>query len=292
MVESFGLKKVDLPNGETYAYREAGKGDKVLLLLHGNMSSSLFFDTLVPLLEGTLRLVAVDLRGFGHSTYNNPCLKLEDWAEDLNLFLTELKIEKASVLGWSTGGGIALKLAAKYPEKTDKLILMSSVGIKGIKVPIEGVEKPTLNDLEEKWPVGAMTEKYQRDGDIAKIQGIFKGAVYSSGKYPDQERFDAYAKEICLQKKYKHVVYSLMVYNISEENNGLVDGTGEIKKIKNDILILQGEYDFIIKKETAEEMAKAFGSQATLKILPGGDHSPLTYDLETSAKYFLEFLSA
>lgn len=291
MVESLRLKKVDLPNGETYAYREAGKGDKVLLLLHGTMTSSLFFDTLIPLLEGFFRVIAVDMRGFGHSTYNNKCTKLDDWAEDINLFLTELKIEKASILGWSTGGGIALKLASKYPEKTDKLILLSSVGPKGVRIPWEGDSKPTLKDLEENWSMGKMLEKAQREGDIKAIRATFKAGVYNSGRYPDPERFNVYAREACLQRNSIHVVYSLMTFNISEENNGIVDGTGEAKKIKNKILILHGEDDLIIKKARAEEYAKLFGSQAILKIFPGGDHSLMTFDLEGTAKCILEFMS-
>mmetsp|Transcript_14821 Transcript_14821/g.17014 ORF Transcript_14821/g.17014 Transcript_14821/m.17014 type:complete len:293 (+) Transcript_14821:27-905(+) len=291
-MESFGLNKIELPNGETYAYREAGSGDKTLLLIHGNMSSSLFYDTLVSHLKDFVRVIAVDLRGFGHSTYNKNCEDLGDWADDINLFLSELKIEKVSVMGWSTGGGISLKLASKYPEKTEKVILMSSVGIKGIKIPLEGIEKPTLKDLQEKFTYGQFVETSMKNGDAATIGVGFKRSVYTSGRFPEPEKFDAYMKEVCLQRNFIEVVYRLMTFNISEESNNLVEGTGEIKKIKNEILILHGDADKVVLKEEAEGYAKAFGAQATLKILPDCDHSPLTFDVEAVSKAVLEFLGA
>ncbi len=66
------LQKILLSNGETLAYREEGVGEKILLLIHGNMSSSKHWDILVKKLCDKYRIIAVDMRGFGGSTYNNP----------------------------------------------------------------------------------------------------------------------------------------------------------------------------------------------------------------------------
>ena len=60
-----------IPSGEVLAYRKCGVGNKVLLLLHGNMSSSVHYQTLMEKLEQDFTIYAVDLRGFGDSTFNH-----------------------------------------------------------------------------------------------------------------------------------------------------------------------------------------------------------------------------
>ena len=57
------------------------------------------------------RMIAIDQRGFGESTYNQPCGTYKDWAEDVILLCTELKIEKVILNGWSFGGAISQKVS-------------------------------------------------------------------------------------------------------------------------------------------------------------------------------------
>ena len=61
--------------------------------------------------ELKMHLVAVDQRGFGKSSWNTPCTRLVNWAEDLRDFCKVRGIEKCIVNGWSFGGGVAMKLA-------------------------------------------------------------------------------------------------------------------------------------------------------------------------------------
>lgn len=56
-------------------------------------------------------MIAVDLRGFGSSSYKNKCSKLADWAGDVIDLLTIKKVDKVLVIGWSLGGAIAMKMA-------------------------------------------------------------------------------------------------------------------------------------------------------------------------------------
>ncbi len=98
-------KSIVLANGETYAFREQGGGARTLVLIHGNLSSSLYYQPLLERLPADLHVVAPDLRGFGDSSYGTPVRSLAELAEDVRLFLDALKIEKAAVCGWSLGGG-------------------------------------------------------------------------------------------------------------------------------------------------------------------------------------------
>ena len=83
-------KKIKLDNSETLAYIEQGTGKKVLILVHGNMSSSLHFLPLFNKLDDSYRLIAVDLRGFGDSSYENEFSSLKELSEDLALFVKEI----------------------------------------------------------------------------------------------------------------------------------------------------------------------------------------------------------
>ena len=120
MLKEYPVHLLELPNGETIAYREAGAGEKTLLLIHGNMSSSIHWDVLIEQLEEHFRIYAVDLRGFGDSTYHSPINSIKDFADDVKAFVAQKGIAEFAVAGWSTGGGVALELAADLPEQVDR----------------------------------------------------------------------------------------------------------------------------------------------------------------------------
>ena len=127
-------KMIELKNGETYAYLEQGKGDHHLILVHGNVSSSVYFKPLLERLPKDIHVYAIDLRGFGDSSYNQQIMSLKDLADDIALFMDALSIPKADVLGWSLGGGVVLEFAAKYQDRLNKLILLNSASYKGYPV--------------------------------------------------------------------------------------------------------------------------------------------------------------
>ena len=76
----------------------------------------------------------MDLRGFGDSTYNTPIKELDDFAEDVHLFIKELGMHKVTLAGWSLGGMVSMLLAAKHPDDIENLVLISSVGLEGHKL--------------------------------------------------------------------------------------------------------------------------------------------------------------
>ena len=123
----YAVQKQPLKNGEIMAYREENTSSNapVLLLIHGNQSSSLYYEHLMQDLKNEAHIYAIDMMGFGESSYNRQHTIMKDWADDVALFMEEKNISSAIVLGWSAGGGTALELAACYPEKVSHLILMA-----------------------------------------------------------------------------------------------------------------------------------------------------------------------
>ena len=125
------MKKYKISIGhEDIAFIDEGRGD-VVLFIHGNMSSSAHFLPLIERIKHKYRCVAVDLRGFGDSTYNNRFDTLDELAEDVNLFTERMGIKSYYLVGWSNGGGVSLKLCAKYPEKIKKFFDIEGAGLKG-----------------------------------------------------------------------------------------------------------------------------------------------------------------
>lgn len=118
-------KYVTVNNVKLY-YEVYGKGDP-LLLLHGNGQSINGFIHQVDEFKKHYKVIIVDCRGRGNSTYDyNNELTYDLEADDIKLFLDKINIEKAHILGWSDGGIIGLLMAIKYPEKVDKLIAIGA----------------------------------------------------------------------------------------------------------------------------------------------------------------------
>ncbi|WP_431802894.1 alpha/beta hydrolase [Microbacterium sp. bgisy203] len=91
--------------------------DHTLVLIHGNVSSSLFWQELMQDLPAELRVIAIDLRGFGgtESLPVDATRGVRDFSDDVHATLTALGIETAHFVGWSMGGGVVMQYALDHP---------------------------------------------------------------------------------------------------------------------------------------------------------------------------------
>lgn len=100
---------------------------EVMLLVHGNLESSIVWYGWVPRLGPEYRLLRPDLPGFGHSAMPaNFEWTLPNVAGVLVRFLDKMGIESAHVIGAKTGGAIAVQFAASYPKRTRTLVLATA----------------------------------------------------------------------------------------------------------------------------------------------------------------------
>ena len=129
--ESLDLSEVEKPgrtvsiDGVGVHYLEAGEGP-ALVLIHGLGASTFTFQRVVPELARRFRVVALDLKGFGFSDRPDGDYTLTAQADLVRQLMDRLGIEKASVLGHSMGGAVAMRLALAHPERVERLILASS----------------------------------------------------------------------------------------------------------------------------------------------------------------------
>jgi 2-hydroxy-6-oxo-octa-2,4-dienoate hydrolase len=111
-------------------YLEAGDGPPVVLV-HGSgpgVTAYANWRLTLPALAATHRVLAPDMAGFGFSDKPGR-YGMDLWVGQLVGFLDALGLERASLVGNSFGGGLALAVATAHPERVDRLVLMGSVGV-------------------------------------------------------------------------------------------------------------------------------------------------------------------
>jgi pimeloyl-ACP methyl ester carboxylesterase len=115
-------------HGQPVSYLHAGRGP-ALVLIHGITSSSRTWARVLPGLAERHTIIAPDLLGHGASAKPRGDYSLGAFASGIRDLLVALGIERATVLGHSLGGGIAMQLAYQFPERVQRLILVSSGGL-------------------------------------------------------------------------------------------------------------------------------------------------------------------
>ena len=112
----------------TINYRESGSG-QTLILLHGSPGSSGNFDRMLAPLADHFRVVAVDLPGFGASTKWLDDYSIKAHARYVLALMDELNIDRAHVLGFSLGSGVALHMVELAPQRVASLIFYGGIGV-------------------------------------------------------------------------------------------------------------------------------------------------------------------
>ncbi len=118
-----------LPNGITLGYAEFGDpAGPPMVLIHGYTDSARDWVPLLPYLPKRSRLILVDIRGHGKSSKPDCCYSRVDFAYDIKLLLDKLGVARADIVGHSLGSIISQTFAEYWPERTRKLVLISSTG--------------------------------------------------------------------------------------------------------------------------------------------------------------------
>ena len=122
MVDTTGYVSV----GALKLYYEVHGTGKPLLLLHGGLMLAEIFVPILPALTAGRQVIGIDLQSHGHTAYAERPMTFEAMADDVAAVIESLGLSRVDVMGYSLGGGVALRLAIQHPELVDRLVLVSS----------------------------------------------------------------------------------------------------------------------------------------------------------------------
>jgi pimeloyl-ACP methyl ester carboxylesterase len=205
-------------NGLKMYYEIQGIG-RPLVLIHGGVCTiGTCFGMIRPPLAKNWKTVAVELQGHGHTADVARPLTFEQMAEDTAALLRQLKIEQADFIGYSVGGGVALRIAMRYPDLVRKLVVIGTT--------------------------------YNNDGLVPGLLENFK--TMKAEDIPAEFR-EAYAKVAPDAKQWPTLVIKVMKLGLEFKGWRPED----IQSIKAPVLVIIGDAD-IVQPEHAVQMFRLF----------------------------------
>jgi pimeloyl-ACP methyl ester carboxylesterase len=115
-------------HGYRRAFLREGRGPAVLLI-HGIGDSSMTWGPIIPDLAQDHTVIAPDLLGHGASDKPRADYSVAAYANAMRDLLSVLGVDRATIIGHSFGGGVAMQLAYQYPERCERLVLVSAGGV-------------------------------------------------------------------------------------------------------------------------------------------------------------------
>jgi pimeloyl-ACP methyl ester carboxylesterase len=149
-------------HGHTVGYRTAGSSGPLVLLIHGITGRGAAWDPVTERLARSHRVLVPDLLGHGTSAKPRGDYSLGAYAAGLRDLMVALGEERATVVGHSLGGGVAMQFAYQFPQRVERLALVSSGGLgREVNLMLRAAALPgaeqVLPLLTAPWLVGAAT---------------------------------------------------------------------------------------------------------------------------------------
>lgn len=243
--------------GRTIHYATEGAGPP-LLLLHGPPLDHRLWAQAIPYLSGRFRVVAPDLPGFGRTPAGEGDGAPEQLVRAVGSFVTALRMVPCAVAGASLGGGVALGLAARYPERVTSLVAVSSLGLTWWPETAQARAARALRSVPGLLPLA------MRLAPRAHARGFLETAL-GDGRPPDEELVAAVAATLGTsagRRALSGVLARLDDWRYLRRQLGAV---------RAPTLLVWGERDAVYGLPAAERLRHAIpGSR--LMTLPGAGH--------------------
>jgi len=279
----YGQDRFVIVQNHNIHYVEAGEGHPILLI-PGAWSTYRYWNRVMPFLSKHYKILALDYLGVGDSDKPRSgfAYTMEEQADVIAGMIEELKISQVHIMGTSYGGGIALNLAARYPDRVAKIVTIEGNGMKHNKMPYRPMEGLL------KWPlVGEVPISVARSGLLDRI--IAKGVMGKAWRpLGDQEKEEIV--EIVSQSN--KTASRVSWYHISRTLITSKDFAEEAKTIQVPILYLYGENsDYRDMAETNAEFLRTHASSVEVVRFKDGIHNLELQKPEEVAKFILDFLN-
>jgi len=262
-------------------YVESGAGESILLI-PGAWSTYRFWDRVTPLLSKHYRILALDYLGAGDSDKPRSGFDytVEEQADLIARMMDTLQIPKVHIVGTSYGGGIALNLAARYPDRVGRIVSIEGNGMKHKKVPNRPME-----DLL-RWPlVGEIPISVTRSGLLDRI--IAKGVMGKAWNPLNDHEREEIVQIISQSNK---TASRVSWYRISRTLVTSKDFAEEAKTIRIPVLYLYGENSgYRGMAEANAEFLRTHLPQVQVFCLKDGIHNLELQKPEEVTRIILEF---
>lgn len=250
-------------NGLNMYYEVHGSGQP-LVLLHGNLSSiEVDFGRIIPALAKTRQVIAIEQQAHGHTADIDRPLRIQHWADDTVALLRHLGVERADLLGYSSGSAIAFQIALDQPELVRKLVLCSFAHLR------EGIHPGILDGIQQIQP--------------EHLAGTPFAESYARVAPRPQD-------------------WPALIEKIKEMDSSVPEWSAEtVKALGKPTMLVIGDSD-IVRPEHAAETFRLLGGgvagdiaglpSSRLAVLPGTTHITLVHRGEWLASMVEEFLDA
>lgn len=271
------LRTIDL-NGDRVAYRDEGAGE-VLLLIHGMGGNSNNWRAMIPALSKKYRVIAPDLLGHGQTAKPRGDYSLGAFAVWLRDFLDALGIPRATIVGHSLGGGIAMQFAHQHRDYCERLILISSGGL--------GNEVNRALRLASLPGSGVLLQ-------LASAKPVIKArmAVSALGNRDGSDLSHHWEAHAALSNRENRQAFLRTL-------RAVVDGRGQAVCALNrlhlhadrPVMIITGDQDPVIPVAHAYDAHQAM-PHSRMHIIPGVAHHPHTESADTVVRLIEDFIGS
>jgi pimeloyl-ACP methyl ester carboxylesterase len=269
-------------HGHAVTYRTAGSGP-VLLLLHGITNSSETWEPVVGALAENFTIIAPDLLGHGQSARPRGDYSLGAHASGVRDLLSALDVARATVVGHSLGGGVAMQFAYQFPERCERLVLVSSGGLgREVHLLLRAAALPGAD-----WGLPLLTSRGMRGVGAGVARALRLGRIAPTGDISILASGFASLQDGASRQAFLHTVRS--VIDTSGQRVSANDRLHLAAELPT--LIVWGERDSIIPPRHGEAAHEAMpGSR--FECFAGAGHMPHHDDPARFSKLLLEFCKA
>ena len=272
------MNKYTLKDGTEIYYKDWGSGQPIFFHHGWPLSSDDWDAQMMFFLEKGYRVIAHDRRGHGRSTQTVSGNNMDTYAADVAELTAFLNLKNAIHIGHSTGGGEAIRYAAKYAkERVAKVVLISAVTpymIKDTNNP-EGVPLAVFDDIRTNTLHNR--QQFYKDLTVPFYGYNREGAVVKQGI---QDNWWRQGMMGGIKAQYDCI-------RVFSET----DFTEDLKSVTVPVLVLHGEDDQIVPHAITAVKAANLLQNATLITYPGFSHGMPTTEAATINAAILEFIS-
>ena len=269
-------------HGHDLAFRTAGSGP-VMLLVHGMAGSSSTWLDVMPALADHFTVVAPDLLGHGASAKPRGDYSLGALADTLRDLLVVLGHDRTTLVGRSHGGGVAMQFVYQFPERCERLVLVSSGGLGNeVNVLLRGLSLPGAEFL-----LAVGCNRWVHAAGTTVVRSLRHLGARPSPEFADM--WDSYGS---LADGETRAAFMQTLRSVVDHAGQRVSATDRLY-LTSDVptLIVWGDHDPILPVRHAHTTHAAIpGSR--LEIFEGIGHYPNREDPERFAQVLIDFMTS